>query len=206
MIRSSRRRRDPAAANIRIGRPTTQGHTTDGAAATVPGPRAYPDTAPERPDPALEAAARYAEADRVIDELPRKWHTLLDRSYVGGVALSGGQWQRILLGRGVYREADLIIADEPTSAPDARAEIAAFERIRALADSGRTVVLITHRLAGTRLADHIYVLDHGALFEHGTHHELLAHEGRYATMYRMQANQYETGHNGSGHTTAQPPE
>ncbi|MFE3204839.1 ABC transporter ATP-binding protein [Embleya sp. NPDC059237] len=198
-----------AAANIRIGRPTTQGHTTDGVATTVPGPRAHPDTAPERPgptpDPALEAAARYAEADRVIDELPRKWHTLLDRSYVGGVALSGGQWQRILLGRGVYRDADLIIADEPTSALDARAEIAAFERIRALADSGRTVILITHRLAGTRLADHIYVLDHGALIEHGTHHELLAHEGRYATMYHMQANQYETGHNGSGHNTAQPP-
>lgn len=174
-----------AAANVRIGRaaPPPEG--------TLPPPRANGDQ-PEDPaiSPALSAAARYAGADEVVEELPARWNTLLDRSYVGGVALSGGQWQKVVLARARYRDADLVIADEPTSALDARAEIEAFDRIRRLADEGRTIILITHRLASTRLADHIYVLDHGRLVEDGTHGELLTLGGRYAEMYRLQAAQY----------------
>lgn len=185
-----------AAANIRIGRAVPD---ADGRRPVLPKPRsgdAAECTGPGAPAPVpdgLTAAARYAEADQVVDELPKKWDTLLDRSYVGGVALSGGQWQRMLLARGVFRDADLVIADEPTSALDAKAEIAAFTKIRALADRGHTVILITHRLASTRLADRIYVLDHGRLIEEGTHAELLARGGPYATAYRMQADQYDTG-------------
>lgn len=190
-----------AAANIRIGRAVPAAE--DGLHPALPRPRfGEPTEHAEDPAPAdvatkvadgLAEAARYAEADRVVDELPRKWDTLLDRSYVGGVALSGGQWQRMLLARGVFRDAELVIADEPTSALDAKAEIAAFAKIRALADRGHTVILITHRLASTRLADRIYVLDHGRLVEEGTHTELLAQGGRYAAAYRMQADQYDTG-------------
>ncbi|NUU21683.1 MAG: ABC transporter ATP-binding protein [Streptomycetaceae bacterium] len=184
-----------AAANVRIGRAEPEDEAPDARTkAALPRPRtglaAEDDQAGHGADPELEAAARYAEADQVVDELPRGWDTLLDRSYVGGVALSGGQWQKILLGRGVYRDADLLIADEPTSALDARAEITAFEKIRALADRGHTIVLITHRLASTRMADRIYVLDHGALVEQGTHAELLDGGGQYAVLFRMQKDQY----------------
>ncbi|WTW93000.1 ABC transporter ATP-binding protein/permease [Streptomycetaceae bacterium NBC_01309] len=178
-----------AAANISIGRPRTSPEHPD----TPPGSR--PDTGKPAlgiPDPRLSSAAEYAEADSVIDELPKGWDTLLDRSYVGGVALSGGQWQRLVLARARYRDAALIIADEPTSALDARSEIAAFAKIRSLADAGQTVILITHRLASTRLADHIYVLDHGRLIEHGPHTDLMTANGPYADMYTLQATQYAT--------------
>lgn len=173
-----------AAANITIGRPRTSPEH--------PEPRPDRNPAPRIPDPRLTSAAEYAEADTVIDELPKGWATLLDRSYVGGVALSGGQWQRLVLARARYRDAALIIADEPTSALDARSEIAAFAKIRSLADAGQTVILITHRLASTRLADHIYVLDHGRLTEHGTHQTLMQADGPYADMYTLQATQYAT--------------
>ncbi|MCF6477016.1 ATP-binding cassette domain-containing protein, partial [Nonomuraea sp. MG754425] len=92
---------------------------------------------------------------------------------------SGGQWQRIAVARGFHRDADLLICDEPTAALDARAEHAAFERIRDHAD-GRTVLLITHRLASVRHADRIYVLDHGTITEQGDHHTLMALDGLYA--------------------------
>ncbi|MEU8134721.1 ABC transporter ATP-binding protein [Streptodolium elevatio] len=170
-----------AAANITIGRPRTS-----------PAQPGRPKPRPGFPDARLTSAAEYAEADSVIDELPKGWGTLLDRSYVGGVALSGGQWQRLVLARARYRDAALIIADEPTSALDARSEIAAFAKIRSLADAGQTVILITHRLASTRLADKIYVLDHGRLIEHGNHSTLMHANGAYADMYTLQAAQYAT--------------
>ncbi|MCF2527382.1 ABC transporter ATP-binding protein [Yinghuangia soli] len=178
-----------AAANIAIGRP--RGPADSPGPADLPGPAAAPQ-------PALVSAAEYAEADAVIDELPKGWRTLLDRSYVGGVALSGGQWQRMVLARARFRDAALVIADEPTSALDARSEIAAFAKIRELADRGQTVILITHRLASTRLADRIFVLDHGRLTEQGSHPELMASGGGYAEMYTMQAAQYADGKGSKG--------
>ncbi|MCF6476956.1 ATP-binding cassette domain-containing protein, partial [Nonomuraea sp. MG754425] len=102
---------------------------------------------------------------------------------------SGGQWQRIAVARGFHRDADLLICDEPTAALDARAEHAAFEGLRAHAD-GRTVVLITHRLASVRYADRIYVLDHGIISEQGTHEALIARGGLYSDLYTLQATAY----------------
>lgn len=140
----------------------------------------------------LADAVAAAGADAVVGELPAGYDALLDRRFRGGHDLSGGQWQRIAAARGFYRDADLVIFDEPTSALDARAEHALFERIRHHA-AGRTVVLITHRLASVRFADRIYVLDHGRVVEHGSHAELLRLEGLYADLYRLQASAYQLG-------------
>jgi ATP-binding cassette subfamily B protein len=141
----------------------------------------------------LDAAARYGAAHDVVGGLPRGWNTLLARYFAGGVELSGGQWQRIALTRSAYREAPLLICDEPTAALDPRAEIEAFERIRAQTGAGRIVILITHRLASVRHADRIYVLEEGRVVESGGHAELMAAGGGYAQLYRLQACQYDLG-------------
>ncbi|MBO4274192.1 ABC transporter ATP-binding protein [Microbispora triticiradicis] len=143
----------------------------------------------ERGEDEVVRAAEVAGADQVIAELPHGYRTLLDRRFKNGHELSGGQWQRVAVARGFYRDAPLLICDEPTAALDARAEHALFDRIRRHAD-GRTVLLITHRLASVRYADRIYVLDHGLVREHGTHDELIALDGLYAELYNLQAEAY----------------
>ncbi|MCW2902714.1 MAG: transporter related protein [Streptosporangiaceae bacterium] len=140
-------------------------------------------------DRAVREAAVASGADEVIEELPHGYDTLLDKRFAGGAELSGGQWQRLAVARGFFRDAPLLICDEPTAALDARAEHALFERIRAHAD-GRTVLLITHRLASVRHADRIYVLDHGRVIEHGDHDRLMAFGGLYAELYGLQASAY----------------
>ncbi|MFD4116945.1 ATP-binding cassette domain-containing protein, partial [Streptomyces niveus] len=157
-----------------------------------------------RPDAAggdLTAAARYSGADRVAETLPKGFDTLLARVFRGASELSGGQWQKFGLARAHYRDARMIVVDEPTSALDPGAEIAAFDRIRGLADERRAVVLVTHRMSGVRYADLIYVLHEGRLVEQGDHESLLAAGGRYASMFHMQAEQY--GH-GAGAGTGVP--
>ncbi|MCT9933513.1 ABC transporter ATP-binding protein/permease [Planotetraspora sp. A-T 1434] len=145
----------------------------------------------EKGETAVVHAAEVAGADQVIEELPHGYQTLLDRRFKDGQELSGGQWQRIAVARGFYRDAPLLICDEPTAALDARAEHALFDRIRRHAD-GRTVLLITHRLASVRYADRIYVLDHGKVVEHGTHQELITLDGLYADLYNLQAQAYRS--------------
>lgn len=137
----------------------------------------------------MRAAATAAGADEVVADLAQGYETLLDRRFAGGAELSGGQWQRLAVARGFYREAPLLICDEPTAALDARAEHALFDRIRAHAD-GRTVLLITHRMASVRHADRIYVLDHGKVVEEGDHGSLMALGGIYADLYTLQASAY----------------
>jgi ATP-binding cassette subfamily B protein/ATP-binding cassette subfamily C protein len=143
----------------------------------------------DKGDEALHSAAAVAGADEVIAELPGGYRTLLDRRFKDGHELSGGQWQRIAVARGFHRDAALLICDEPTAALDARAEHALFERIRNHSD-GRTVLLITHRLASVRYADRIYVLDHGTILEEGDHETLMALNGLYADLYTLQASAY----------------
>ncbi|MBB6475870.1 ABC transporter ATP-binding protein [Sphaerisporangium rubeum] len=145
----------------------------------------------DKGEQALHDAARVAGADAVVAEMPHGYRTLLDRRFKDGQEPSGGQWQRIAVARGFYRDAPLLICDEPTAALDARAEHALFERIRDHAD-GRTVLLITHRLASVRYADRIYVLDHGRVAEQGTHDDLMRLDGIYAELYTLQAEAYRT--------------
>ncbi|WP_404816268.1 ABC transporter ATP-binding protein [Streptomyces thermolineatus] len=139
----------------------------------------------------LEESAAYSGVDEVLPTLPKGWRTLLARQFRGGHELSGGQWQRFGIARAHYRSAPVLICDEPTSALDPRAEIETFDRIRGLAGTGRTVVLVTHRLASVQHADTICVLRRGRLVEQGTHRELMALPGGlYRELFRMQADQY----------------
>ena len=134
----------------------------------------------------LGRVAAEARADAVVSGLPRGWDTLLSKYFRGGHDLSGGQWQRLAVARGLYRDAPVLIWDEPTAPLDAKAEFAVYESLRRLAN-GRTVILITHRLASVRYADRIFLLHDGRLVEQGSHPELLASGGRYAELYELQA-------------------
>jgi ATP-binding cassette subfamily B protein/ATP-binding cassette subfamily C protein len=138
----------------------------------------------------LAEAAAAAGADTVIEGLPRGYDTLLARQFKDGAELSGGQWQRVAVARGFYRSAPLLIMDEPTAALDARAEYALFASVRRHAE-GRSILIITHRLASVRHADRIYVLHDGRVIEQGGHPELMALGGKYAELYTLQASQYD---------------
>lgn len=138
----------------------------------------------------LAAAVADAGAEEVVAGLPHGLDTLLARNFTGGHELSGGQWQRLGIARAAYRRGGILIVDEPTAALDARAELAVFEKIRALAGSGQTVVLITHRLASVRHADLVHVLERGRVVESGSPEELLARGGVYAELYALQAGQF----------------
>ena len=139
--------------------------------------------------PRIEGAAQRSLADTVIAKLPEGYEQMVGRRFAQGVELSGGEWQKIALGRAYMREAQLLILDEPTAALDARAEYEVFQRFKDLTE-GKTAVLISHRFSTVRMADRILVLDGGRLLEIGTHEELLALGGRYAELFNLQAAGY----------------
>lgn len=142
--------------------------------------------------PALEAAARLAGADSVVESLPNGWETILSREYTNGAELSGGQWQRIALARAMLAAASrpaLLILDEPTANLDVRAEAEIYDRFFQLTQ-GLTTIVISHRFSTVRQADRICVLESGVVAEKGTHEGLLALGGRYAEMFRLQASKF----------------
>lgn len=147
----------------------------------------------------IRTAAAFAGIDEALDALPRGYHTMLSRMYVDsadttdpetGVLLSGGQWQRVALARALLRDRrDLLILDEPSSGLDAAAEYEIHHRLRRHR-AGATSVLISHRLGAVRDADRIVVLAEGAIAAQGTHAELMAANGEYARLFRLQAEGY----------------
>jgi ATP-binding cassette subfamily B protein/ATP-binding cassette subfamily C protein len=155
---------------------------TAGRNITLGRPRQAPDT--DR----MRAAATASTAHDAIRQLPRGYDTLLSREFRDGHDLSGGQWQRLVAARAFYRDAPLMICDEPSAALDARAEHAMFQQLGRRPD--RTVVLITHRLSNVRHADCIYVLDQGRIVASGDHDTLIAEGGMYAELWDLQASSY----------------
>jgi ATP-binding cassette subfamily B protein len=138
---------------------------------------------------AIVDAAERSGAHRFIREWESGYDTILGPVFAGGKDISIGQWQRIALARAFFRDAPLVILDEPTAALDARAEHDLFQRMRQLFDD-RSVLLISHRFSSVRSADRIYVLHEGEIVEQGTHAELMALGGRYAELFRLQAKAY----------------
>jgi len=138
---------------------------------------------------ALKEAARKAMIHETIQDLPDGYDTQLGHWFEGGTDLSGGQWQRIALARAYYREAPLVILDEPTSAMDSWAENEWLQSFGRLVDEGRTAFIITHRFTTAMHADVIHVMDDGEIIESGTHEELLEQDGHYASSWRAQTEQ-----------------
>jgi ATP-binding cassette, subfamily B, bacterial len=127
-----------------------------------------------------------------VARLPRGLDTPLARHLTDGAELSGGQWQRVALARALFalrHGARVVVLDEPTASLDVRAETGFFEEFAGLAE-GATTVLISHRFSTVRHADRIVVLEHGRVTEQGSHDELLALGGRYAELFRLQADRF----------------
>ena len=139
--------------------------------------------------PQIVHAAERSLANTVIEKLPAGYDQMLGRRFEEGVDLSGGEWQKVALGRAYMREAQLLILDEPTAALDARAEYEVFQRFSELT-SGKTAVLISHRFSTVRMADRILVLEKGKMLELGSHEELIELDGTYAELFHLQAQGY----------------
>jgi ATP-binding cassette, subfamily B, bacterial len=151
---------------------------------------------PRVDDPAaVSATLDRAGASSVVDGLPRGLDTQLGTRWDGGVELSGGQWQKLALARGLMRDDPLLVVfDEPTAALDPQTEHALFERFAAAARAGEqrgsVTVLVSHRFSTVRMADLIVVLDGGQVRETGSHAELMDAGGLYAELYRLQSAAY----------------
>ncbi|HZN77200.1 MAG TPA: ABC transporter ATP-binding protein [Micromonosporaceae bacterium] len=149
-------------------------------------------------EPAVRTAVHRAGATDVVDRLANGLSTQLGPTWPEGVEVSFGQWQKLALARGFMRDEPLLLVlDEPTAALDAETEHAVFERYaaalrRADQDSanGRISLLVSHRFSTVRMADLIVVLDGARVVEFGSHDELIAADGTYAELYRIQAAAY----------------
>ena len=147
-------------------------------------------------EPAITAAVDRAGARDLVESLPAGLRTQLGPTWADGVDVSYGQWQKLALARGFMRDDPLVVAlDEPTAALDAETEHQLFERYASRAGQARgnggVTILISHRFSTVRMADLIVVLDGARVAETGSHNELMARDGRYADLYRIQARAYQ---------------
>ncbi|MFP5225144.1 MAG: ABC transporter ATP-binding protein [Actinomycetota bacterium] len=146
--------------------------------------------------PAIQGALERASAEDVAAGLASGLDTNLGRTFEDGIELSGGQWQKLALGRGMMRaEPLLLVLDEPTASLDADTEHALFERYAAAAtrvgrEVGAITLFVSHRFSTVRMADLIIVIDDGQIVEAGSHEQLVARDGLYAELYEIQARQY----------------
>jgi ATP-binding cassette, subfamily B, bacterial len=140
-------------------------------------------------DARVQYAAERGGADEVVAELPQGIDTMLGRWFEKGHELSGGQWQKVALGRAFMRDGEVLVLDEPTAALDAEREYEIFQRFRELTN-GKIAVLISHRFSTVRMADRIAVIEDGQITELGSHEQLLARGGTYARLFEMQAEGY----------------
>lgn len=140
-------------------------------------------------DDRIRLATAQSGAASMIEELPKKYDTTLGRMFEKGHELSIGQWQKMALARAFMRRAPVVVLDEPTSSIDAESEAEIFGRLQQIA-AGATTLLIAHRFSTVRMADRIIVIKQGKIIEDGTHEALLASDGTYAHLFRLQAAGY----------------
>lgn len=139
--------------------------------------------------PKLQDAARKADAEAFIMDYENNYSQILSERYDGGIRPSTGQWQKIAIARFFYRNAPILILDEPTSSIDAVAEAAIFERIYEFTQN-KTVIIVSHRFSTVRNADRILVMNQAQIVEDGSHEELMQLNGKYANAFRLQAKGY----------------
>jgi ATP-binding cassette subfamily B protein len=137
----------------------------------------------------IAAAGSRSGADAVVRKLPAGYDTMLGRWFQNGQELSAGEWQRVAMARAFWRDARILVLDEPSSALDPIAEAELTRQFRRLL-GGRSALIISHRLSTVQVADRIYVMDGGRVAEFGTHAQLLERGGLYARLYRAQAEHY----------------
>ena len=139
---------------------------------------------------AIMRAAEQGGADEVISRLPKGYDSQLGREFEEGSELSIGEWQKLALARAFFRNAQILILDEPTAALDVQAEYDVYQKFKELTQ-GRSTILISHRFSTVRMADRIVVLENGSILEEGTHAQLMAQGGTYADLYSKQASWYQ---------------
>jgi ATP-binding cassette, subfamily B, bacterial len=144
----------------------------------------------ENPDEKLRSAARASGVHDLINNLPDGYSTSIGNLFDDSRELSWGEWQKLALSRALFRDAPLLILDEPSSSLDADTEYDIFSRFREIV-RGRTSILISHRFTNVSLADRIIVLDKGAVTESGTHEELMKKKGIYFSMYTKQTGRFD---------------
>ncbi len=137
----------------------------------------------------IAASAEKSLATSLLPGFSEGYRQMLGRRFESGIDLSGGEWQKIALARAYIRDAQVLILDEPTASLDARAEYEVFLRFSQLV-RGKMAVIISHRFSTVRMAERIIVVQHGTVVEDGTHDELLARGGLYATLFTLQAEGY----------------
>ncbi len=143
----------------------------------------------EREDGTLLETLKKADVDIESQSYPDGLETMLSREF-DGVDLSGGQWQRVSIARGINRDSKVIVLDEPTAAIDPIEETKIYKKFKEISDE-RTTVLVTHRLGSARIADRIVVMENGRVAEIGTHDELIHKKGTYYVLFKSQAQWYE---------------
>lgn len=131
-----------------------------------------------------------------IESLKDSYETYLNREvFENAILLSGGETQRLMLARALYKDAPFIVLDEPTAALDPIAESEMYQKYNEMT-SGKSSVYISHRLASTRFCDRIIMIVDGGIGEEGTHEELLKKGGRYAELFEVQSKYYKEGEDG----------
>lgn len=144
----------------------------------------------ENADKEIISAAKVTGIHDLINTLPNGYSTVIGNLFNDSRELSWGEWQKLALSRALFRDAPVLILDEPSSALDADTEYDIFSRFREIV-RGRTSILISHRFTNVSLADRIIVLDRGAVAETGTHDELMKKKGIYFTMYTKQTSRFD---------------
>jgi ATP-binding cassette subfamily B protein len=148
------------------------------------------DTSVAEPGEKIISAAKDSGVNELLSSLPGGYDTVIGNLFDDSRELSWGEWQKIALSRALFRDAPILILDEPSSALDAETEYDIFSRFREIV-KGKTSILISHRFTNVKLADRILVLNKGSVEESGTHDELMIKKGIYYNMYTKQSDRYK---------------